>query len=386
MSVRSKHLRLFCLAICLSFGIAGLWPFNFLPRNRVEWLSNGAGLRFELQSMIYSPEQVAFGSSGGPDTNPAACSIELWLKTETKSGRGLPYIFSIHDGWLPESLVIGQWRESLVLRVRRSDAVGGPGYRERGVANALPKDQWRFITVTFGTNGTCFYVDGVPAGESRNNFLSSPQLQGRLILGDAAIGHHEWRGQCRGVALYHRSLTPAEIREHCAAWTNHQARSLATTPGLAALYVFDQAEGRSVAALPPHQPHLAIPQRYRVLSPSILVTPWARSPRSGDKLADIFINIVGFVPFGLLFLWYRLARGAEGGGRGALRLGWEALLVVCSGAALSLSIELLQVLLPSRFSSMTDLLCNTVGTLLGVVLLPAAHRFLRRARLLPDHS
>ena len=75
---------------------------------------------------------------------------------------------------------------------------------------------------------------------------------------------------------------------------------------------------------------------------------------------DIVINVLGFMPFGFCFFLYRKpARSAR----------WftDALHVVVAGVAISLTIETIQVYLPNRASSMTDLLCNTAGTFLGVL-------------------
>jgi len=43
-------------------------------------------------------------------------------------------------------------------------------------------------------------------------------------------------------------------------------------------------------------------------------------------------------------------------------------LVVLAGFLISLTIEIIQVWLPTRYSSATDLFCNTAGTLFGVAL------------------
>ena len=75
--------------------------------------------------------------------------------------------------------------------------------------------------------------------------------------------------------------------------------------------------------------------------------------------SDVVINIVGFIPFGFFFaLWFSLTPGIARPRLTALLLGF----------AISLAIETLQYFLPTRDSSMTDLLNNTIGTALGVAL------------------
>jgi VanZ family protein len=80
-----------------------------------------------------------------------------------------------------------------------------------------------------------------------------------------------------------------------------------------------------------------------------------------SNIADWVLNLAGFVPFGFLLMagWGSRER------RGAVV---SVLVVTLIGCALSLSVELLQVFLPDRFSQLSDLVLNTAGTLVGALL------------------
>ena len=73
------------------------------------------------------------------------------------------------------------------------------------------------------------------------------------------------------------------------------------------------------------------------------------------------MNILGFIPFGFCFFLHR--QSVRANARAA-----NFLIVMFAGAVISLTIELIQAWLPNRESSLTDLLTNIFGTLLGVVL------------------
>lgn len=81
----------------------------------------------------------------------------------------------------------------------------------------------------------------------------------------------------------------------------------------------------------------------------------------GANPADIFNNIVLFLPFGAGVAWLLGQHGIR-----PLRALAAALAL---GAGLSLSVELLQLFLPSRTPTPADVLTNTLGTLLGVLCL-----------------
>jgi VanZ family protein len=80
---------------------------------------------------------------------------------------------------------------------------------------------------------------------------------------------------------------------------------------------------------------------------------------STDVLQDLALNIVVYVPLGLV--------GYLAGKGGGFRL-IRALLPVTVGFLLSLLVETLQSYVPGREPSLSDLLCNTGGSLAGVLI------------------
>jgi glycopeptide antibiotics resistance protein len=90
--------------------------------------------------------------------------------------------------------------------------------------------------------------------------------------------------------------------------------------------------------------------------------PWQDFRWSRFFVQDTIVNLLGFIPLGFFFAIFLLKR-----------IHWRKsiiyLLVIMSGLVLSLTIELLQVYLPSRYSQLDDVICNSVGTVLGVMIL-----------------
>ena len=137
---------------------------------------------------------------------------------------------------------------------------------------------------------------------------------------------------------------------------------------------------------------LVIPERFAPYKRSYLAwdPDWAK--RSGDWV-DFIVNIVGFIPFGALLL-LALGNGKLGigrsaavtsdqwpvtgeevtkwqerqsGKRGRLQTVMAVGLAVVVGLGVSFAIEYLQAYLPSRDSSLRDLVTNTAGTLIGAL-------------------
>jgi VanZ family protein len=103
---------------------------------------------------------------------------------------------------------------------------------------------------------------------------------------------------------------------------------------------------------------------------------WPREVSWGDLLAlpwvpwgdlfDLWSNLMGYTPFGLLLAIGRLRSGA--------RPGTALAVAVLVPAALSYGLEVLQTTLPTRHPSLKDFTMNGAGAAFGAVLALALHR------------
>jgi len=86
----------------------------------------------------------------------------------------------------------------------------------------------------------------------------------------------------------------------------------------------------------------------------------------GYSTLEFLANIALFLPLGALHVlaWHRLPW-------------WTAAL---GGFALSAVIELVQIVLPTRYSTVSDVIANSMGALVGALLVVAVRRIRRAAR------
>jgi hypothetical protein len=368
----------------------GLWPLNFFPENRVRWLADRDGIQFYKPSgssrkthggVIYSgvPLQVRTASQAFEPT-----TIEIYLESHGGKPGGLAHILSFHDGHRLSPLVIGLWESYLIIRARDDRNAARDTYRDIGLKNGLIANEKKLITVASGPERTEIYVNGELARSSGVRALIGVEhFSGYLNLGNSAIGHNAWAGNLYGLALYDTLLTPAQIRRHHASWTDRPANMPATAePEPVALYTFTERIGASIRDQMPDKNHLTIPPAFKALKRHVVLQFWRDLRWTNGVAVDILVNIAGFIPFALCMLV--VLAGSRG-----MSHRRAAFLTVLAGAALSLIIETSQLALATRTPSSLDLLCNTTGTTLGVLVLGLALRFRnafersRRQRLYP---
>ena len=110
-----------------------------------------------------------------------------------------------------------------------------------------------------------------------------------------------------------------------------------------------------------------------VLHKTILSLPSRGFRQSQWYFIDLIINVAGFIPFG--FFFFAFLNNVNESSRYR-----NYLFTIILGGTISLAIELMQVYLPTRSSSLTDLICNILGTILGVIIFHRVLLFLGHHR------
>jgi VanZ family protein len=343
--VERKTIALLTMGVWVVIIITGLWPFNFFAANQMVWRPDGEGLQFEGYGQIYSVVPLIL-----PKGEAAEAAIEL-VFTPAKSYKDTSSLFSlINQGEV--TFGIGQSVADLFLQGSFSGDTVKP-VRRLWIDGACGQARQLFVTVTLTTRHVDVYLDGRLA-RSFPVSTRADALSGDILIGHASQGGAAWNGDVARIAVFAGRLDAAEISHRYEQWV--QSRSLADMGDRqGAVYEFLTPSWEFVSSIGKFGPDLTIPKFFRVQRPTVLEWP---DRLNSEVVTDAVINIVGFVPFGLttcLFLheWTR----------------WREFrcvaIAILLGSAVSLAIELLQVFLPTRDSSLADLVTNISGAAIG---------------------
>ncbi len=349
------------LAITGAILVAGLWPFNFFPRNDVDWLGDRNGIRVGRFGIAYTrgAAYAAHGANGPAKT----VTIEIVVQAASERRHTVAQILSLVDGEGRTYFTIAQWKSQLILRSHVAGSASGREYAELGAGNVLAKGVSRFVTVVSSAGSTAIYVDGRLVA-SRDGFPILPAHAvggGDLVVANSPAGDHPWTGELHLLAVYDGALPEAKVARHYREWAVRKAPSWRTDEVPALAYLFDERAGNVAASRGSRSLDLAIPPKFRPLHRVVLRPPWKEPLTERWFVRDVAVNVAGFVPFGFLFAALRARRGVAPT--------WsDGVMVALTGCGVSLAIELLQAYLPTRTSSSTDVICNTAGTILGVLL------------------
>lgn len=345
------------LSVALLCGILffGLRPRDQSLANNVNWLKGQNGIHFRKYGIAYSP---AFIDPHLAEENGLA--IELALRPPAPHPDGFGFILALDNGDDARQLVLGQWRSWLIL-MNGDDYAHKKRLKRLSVdLAALPGDPL-FLAIVSGAKGTVVYVNGKTAAARDDVVLKIPPgATSRLIVGNSAYGSHSWQGDVCGLALYGRELAAAAVAGHYRRWAaeRHFGYTLDSRP--LAAYFFDEKEGQ-IARDHAGGANLEIPRKSKALRRNILAPPWDDFEFDRDFIIDGVLNFLGFIPLGIA-LAASLARWAG-------RLKANALPVaVAIGVLTSLFIELSQSSMPSRSSSLLDLMLNSAGALAGALI------------------
>jgi len=340
-----------CGMILCCILVAGLWPFR-RPQNQVSWFQSGKGLSFGQNSIVISQSTLRTTPSEADE----ACTLEIWL--QPSPARNDKTILTFHAPENPRQFSLSMWEGGLVLRREGRTGRHKITINEAFVADAFRDGKSVFISVTSDGHKTTVYLDGTRVVPNRDFVFSARDLTGRLVIGPSPESNDGWHGRLLGLGIYRRNLTAAEAFRDYEIWTKGKHSGTVEDDSSVAIYRFDEHRGTVAHDSSNRGFDLHMPERFVLLDQPMLRRPGEEFRWTWGYWRNVAINIAGFVPLGFFFcaLLSQRRRTAPG------------LTSVLIGATTSLTIEILQAYLPTRNSGVTDLLTNTFGTSVGVVL------------------
>jgi VanZ family protein len=364
----------------LSLGVfaACLWPYNFVETNRISLLPGGKGMRFEAPAVPdkSNPGGILFTPGGlicrmNPGCEQGAVSIAIRLKAATETSGCIKRIFDLRGADGSEAFYLGQWKSSLIVRSFASRPPGGKPYEEIGAAGALTAGKESLVAVSSNNEGTAIYLDGrlakqfpgvrlLRAGETPAGY--------RLHLGNSPDISCPWAGEIYELAIYGRVLVPGGAIENggIEVFCNDSAAEKAL-----ACYRFEGIDAERIVDLSGNRNDLIAARRLYFEKPVLHLTHL-----SEFNNRDFWLNVVGFIPMGFIYFFRQF--------KFCKKSFWpSAAQGVLIGSVLSLAVELAQAWLPTRDSSMADLIANAAGALTGAAGGLLWVRCRRRLRTLP---
>lgn len=342
---------------------AGLDPKGYRFRNEVEWVEGRAGVRFGRFGRVETGAVLSREQAEALNQNGYA--LELELDPSPDPHGGFRVLASFHSGDDATQLIVGMWREQLIV-------MNGDDYNNKRRLPRIAADTSKFpkrpllLTINSTSKGTSLYLNGQPVATSAKLHLMLPgePEAGRLVLGNSASASQPWLGVISFFSLLPRSLTAGEVESR---WRTRGEPS-ASMAEVLLLYRFEEAGGYTIRNHGSLVAPLTIPPRLHALGRRFLQGSMAASTPTHSLTLDTVMNFIGFMPFGVAVAIVLRPRSS----------GRIVLLTILAGFALSLAIELTQAWMPSRDSSLRDLLLNTAGAPLGAWLWLVARQRLSR--------
>lgn len=320
----SKYwLEVLLMLLLAAFFCAAFYPFKWQvwsPRS----YHNGAqidseGLHFRTQGIartLHPPKWLTAVRTS------STLSILLSVKSNERRQYGPARIFTVSLNPSRRNITVAQSGSDLVIRLRtiHGSLNGTPEYVIRGVFHDT---EWRKLSINIIDNTMTVTIDDSVADTIllSSNSLSNWSEEYYLALGNELLGERSWLGSIKKVEII--------------------------VDGKHIDYLLPGALATPEA--------IDIPDTYRDL-PRIQIVPFsmqhARSVKS--SITDWVVNFLGFIPLGFLLMQI-LDRSRA-----------ASVVMICF--LVSLSLECGQIFLSSRISSTDDLILNSFGGFIGVVI------------------
>ena len=357
---RLKLLAVLSLIIFLMILVFGLRGKGFHFSNDVSWLKDEPGLRFGNFGIAYTllDREPIKSKISVLD----AFSVEIALKSgESNKPDGFKLILTLHDGDDRRQLLVGQYKSYLVV-MNGDDYENKRKIRRIAASIFSQPSEKLYLTITTGTDETKLYVNGVLFQAKQDLILKVPHDNTtRLTLGNSVYGSSPWKGEVYGLAFYADRLDTQAVEKRFSAWSETRRFPFPKTGKPFLFFSLDEKTGSGMVDHLTENQNLIISPGFPILEKRFLSFPSRDFKGNSNFFMDFFLNLLGFIPLGMILC----ALFNETGGM--IR---KHAVLLSSGFCflISLSIETTQVWMPSRSSQMMDLILNTLGAFLGVML------------------
>jgi glycopeptide antibiotics resistance protein len=338
------HIKSLFVLYLLCVLILTLYPFSFNQPNNITFLPDG-GARFEQPATMYTdsfPSVLAKLSNFTllfcciPESD--APSVNSALITNSASS---------YD----QNFFVKQLGTSLLFRIYTGSP---PERRDIFIENAFKKERKTWYAITY--NGSTLHAS--VNGEKKNgqnigkiNF-SGWDRSYPLVFGSEASGYWSWKGILYTVALFDETLHPSSLKF---------PDSLFFVKDPLLLFQFKLTAKKNIRSQGKDSlTTVNIPERFVPYKRTFLLESTTMFWKRRIYFRDVLFNIFLFVPVGFFCEAKFFKKN--------VRFKRVLFYSLITGFGLSLMIESIQTFLPERISSISDLLSNSSGALLGGVL------------------
>ena len=173
----------------------GLYPFDYFPPNQVSVNDDGNMLQFHGRGIAYSTGSSVWPAGVGSEDS---FTLELMLKPERAYNRGIPHILSLCDDSGREVIYLGQWKNSLIIRLMGNNRWIAKIKREIDAGDVFNPGEPVSITLVLNKGSADIYVNGQLTRESGGFDLTevvSKRPIRSLVLGNSSTGDSPWQGE-----------------------------------------------------------------------------------------------------------------------------------------------------------------------------------------------
>jgi hypothetical protein len=351
--------------ILLFFGL--LFPFSFrLPfkdvPNGLQWVPGGVDFGRDGKLVSAHLPQEFFRDIAAS----SGMTLEIWMSPNPrKSNHSMAIISCISPvRWNPTRFRynFALWKANSFMEIELRYRTNNDNLNQEFPIGNVFVEGLQHIVVTYNLLHLAAYVNGKKHYESKelSGVLDNWHTPAFLVIGNAATGNAPYNGRLHEIAIYKRAMTEGEILKkyhvHRNAGDEENGRQR-ETDDLLALYDFDIQRGtefESIFGTVPNM-NLDIPGRFRVWQKEFL-SPYYISDFY-DYFRNVIFNILAFIPFGFI-LQVRLSQ--------RYNYWFAAIGIFLLGLFFPLLFEISQFFVESRFSTLTDVVNNAIGVLVGI--------------------